>query len=241
MSIGMAPNLAGGLQVAPFGSGTPGGGGASGDPFAIPSQCNGGGGGDDGGGGGDDGGGGGGGGGGSCSLGGGTQGDGPVRYGLSGGGGSAGGGSMSSLGGSVSNNFLSVKQNRGIPVPMPGNARPSGERVWHILSSRSLCPPDPYPVPDPLPGPDDGNTQTVWVKYAGYALPDVPITCVETGVTLDSSCMSVSFYHKTGGVYTYKVPAGTVPDCTFFHFVRTFNGASQSGTVPNDVSIVVTA
>jgi hypothetical protein len=113
-----------------------------------------------------------------------------------------------------------------------------------------LCPPiceglpdDPNTGPDgPTvpPGPANQSVQ-VYANGPGFRVGGAPITCVETGVMLISTCDGfVTFGQTSGATRNYTTDSGLYTFCTAPpRNILTFWAGSASGVVPGSVTINV--
>lgn len=233
MSLGASPNLSGGLSMEPSGP-----------------HCNGGGG---------NGGGNGNGGGGSCPVGGGLPGFGG---GVGGGGGIGvwdrplGGGAGAGAGGlgfltsgigsvGILDGFLALGPGGSLKIPGgfaprlaagPGIGGSSGSSVlapdW-AQGWGACAPPPGLPEPPPAPGPGSPFQQVAVAYYSGSTVGGINVTCLDTGVTITSSCSGTPpFYHTTGGLMhpkTYIATGGSGTQCSTGqdHTYKSLGPASQ--------------
>jgi hypothetical protein len=105
------------------------------------------------------------------------------------------------------------------------------------------APPAPPPSGDTtLPIPPSMFSQFVAVNASappGYAVAQVPVTCLDTGVTLITSCGGVTFGQDTGVSRSYSMDTGIYEWCQLGgHQMLLFYAASASNVVPGAVGIV---
>ncbi len=94
----------------------------------------------------------------------------------------------------------------------------------------------------PPPPPTGPYAQNIFVGAVSGPplLKNLRVTCKNTGVSQDSICGSVTFYHETSGTKTYDTPGGACQDCIFVPNNFTAGSGSNSGPVPIDLTIFVT-
>jgi hypothetical protein len=121
---------------------------------------------------------------------------------------------------------------------------PIAQPIYNPTAATLLCAKIQYVPPPNLGIPTPCSFQQLVDVFAigpGVNVGNDPITCIETGVTLWSTCGSVSFCQDATGVTrTYAVEAGSYTFCTGAFDTLKFSAGSGSATVPTGVTINVT-
>lgn len=100
-------------------------------------------------------------------------------------------------------------------------------------------PPPGGPNPPPPPGSGSQYHQLVAVNSTKGFVAYIPVTCVESGVTMSIECDFISvFYHDTTGMKDYSTPGGGGRSCSLGTGVTAGSG-SASGPVPTQGSVTI--
>ena len=162
----------------------------------------------------------------------------------SGGGGFTGGGSAPGSGGtSVAFNSRGRSAD-GSGGPSLFGPSASGRMQYPLDMGGMDCaiPPDTGTPPETVPGPGSLFSEGVQIGSSGTCGPflvgGLPITCAETGVTLNSICsVTVSFFHTSLGPKTYNSAGGSVSNCGGHGSAH--SAGSATGTGQMDAVIIV--
>ena len=125
--------------------------------------------------------------------------------------------------------------------PQPtGGAHPQSLRsscpIMACLDSAGVPPPGLAPVA--VPGSGSTYHHDVNVVTSNSNVQWLWVTCTETGVTLQSICGRVSFYHDTTGTKHYKSAAGLAKHCTF-GFTQHYSSGSAQATLPPSGNVTI--
>jgi hypothetical protein len=127
--------------------------------------------------------------------------------------------------GNIRNGAVLLPLGSGGPISQPPCVSPTGTAPAAVPSSSA-----PF-------------SQTVSVVHGvpigqNPAVSGLWVTCVDTGVTLTSSCTNMVFYQNGGGTKTYTTPGGPSLACNT-GLAYSAHSAQGSGTVPNAVTFNV--
>lgn len=118
---------------------------------------------------------------------------------------------------------------------------PCGSQTCYVRCYEAEATPLSALAAPPVPGSGASYSQDVTVKL--LLLPPPPktlsgmwITCTETGVSLNSVCGAVTFYHNTSGTKHYTTPGGNGTRCDNLE-TNSYEPGSGQGDVPDPVEI----